>query len=170
MAVLAEAISVILQIESIESGPGWDEFNEIVTNDTGCADGFLVRVGFMTPVDVESFINEAERIGLNHQIDGTAKDLVVVDQKGGCTTPCDWVEVGKINLGPGSVVACRHVDDESKQVFTPDGWEYSGSLSETYGFAPNESVEKGLKFLRHEDGLDVYLSELTGKEVYVGRS
>ena len=52
MAVLAEAISVILQIESIESGPGWDEFNEIVTNNTGCADGFLVRVGLrlLTPL------------------------------------------------------------------------------------------------------------------------
>ena len=52
----------------------------------------------------------------------------------------------------------------------PDGWEYEKSLSSSYGFAPSEHIEKGLKFLRHEDGKDVYFNELTGKEVYVGRT
>jgi len=27
-----------------------------------------------------------------------------------------------------------------------------------------------LKFLRHEDGLDVYLNVLTGEEAYIGRT
>jgi len=27
-----------------------------------------------------------------------------------------------------------------------------------------------MKFLRHENGLDVYLNQLTGKEVYMGRT
>jgi len=31
-------------------------------------------------------------------------------------------------------------------------------------------IEKALKFLRSEDGLDVYWSELSGKEVYIGRT
>lgn len=53
---------------------------------------------------------------------------------------------------------------------TPDGWQYQGSLSQTYAFAPADHVDKSLKFLRHEDGVDVYLNSLTGKEVYLGRT
>ena len=52
----------------------------------------------------------------------------------------------------------------------PDGWVYEGSLSQTFGFVPTENADKSLKFLRHENGLDVYYSELTGKEVFVGRT
>ena len=55
-------------------------------------------------------------------------------------------------------------------VVTPPGWEYDKSLSSSYGFVPNEHIEKGLKFLRHENGLDVYLNPLTGEEVFVGRT
>jgi hypothetical protein len=31
-------------------------------------------------------------------------------------------------------------------------------------------VDKSLTFLRREDGLDIYRNEVTGKEVYVGRT
>ena len=52
---------------------------------------------------------------------------------------------------------------------TPDGWTYEDSLSANPVFVKNEEVEGKLKFLRHEEGIDVYLDLLTGKEVYVGR-
>jgi hypothetical protein len=35
--------------------------------------------------------------------------------------------------------------------------------------APVANAETSLKFLRHQDGLDVYLDLSTGKEVFVGR-
>ena len=56
------------------------------------------------------------------------------------------------------------------EVVAPPGWEFTGLLSSTYGFVPSEHAEKGMKFLRHENGLDVYLNPITGKEVYVGRT
>ena len=47
---------------------------------------------------------------------------------------------------------------------------HKGSLSETYGFKPTDSPDVGMKFLRHENGSDVYFDELAGKEVFVGRT
>ena len=56
------------------------------------------------------------------------------------------------------------------QVVTPPTWKFDGSLSHSYGFAPTEHVDKSLKYLRHENGLDVYLNTVTGQEVYIGRT
>lgn len=42
-------------------------------------------------------------------------------------------------------------------------------MSSTYAFVPSEHVEKGMKYLRNENGLDVYLNPITGEEMYVGR-
>jgi hypothetical protein len=44
------------------------------------------------------------------------------------------------------------------------------SLNRTFGFVPNGELEKSLEFLRHENGSDVFLNKLTGKEVYTGRT
>ena len=52
----------------------------------------------------------------------------------------------------------------------PDGWQFESSLSASYGFVPNAATEKALKFLRTENGVDVYWSALSGKEVYIGRT
>jgi len=52
---------------------------------------------------------------------------------------------------------------------TPDGWTYNESLSASSKFVKNEEMENKLKFLRNENGTDVYLDRSTGKEVYVGR-
>jgi len=55
------------------------------------------------------------------------------------------------------------------QVFCPTGWSYEKSLSRQYLVVPAEHLQKSLKFLRHQDGLDVYFNLLTGTEVYIGR-
>ena len=53
---------------------------------------------------------------------------------------------------------------------TPDEWTFERSLSRSFGYAPEAHRDKSLRFLRHENGLDVYLNALTGTEVYVGRT
>ena len=111
-----------------------------------------------------------EEAGLHHQLDKRACDLVVIEQQSGCTTACDWLKVGTLDPGFGVITCCRHIEDEGTQVFTPEGWEYPGSMSETFGFSPSEANKKGLRFLRHENGIDVYFSDLSGEEVFVGRS
>ena len=37
-------------------------------------------------------------------------------------------------------------------------------------FVPTGAMKTTLRFLRHENGLDVYHDVLTGKELYVGRT
>jgi hypothetical protein len=64
MAVLIEAISVAIRQETLEAKyPGGIEgFVRDVPNQTFCADSYLARVGFMTPVDVEGYIRQLARV------------------------------------------------------------------------------------------------------------
>lgn len=175
MAVLVEAISVIVKTSTIDSKyvGGTDAFVKEVPNQTLCADGELARVGFMTPDDVGGYIDALESKGLVHLIDGESVDFVVADQQRGFTAPCSWAEIGRVPLDDDekqSVVACQLVDAVSDQLICPDDWQYEGSLSNTYGFVPTEHADRSLLFLRTEDGMDVYLNELTVEEVFVGRT
>jgi hypothetical protein len=43
-------------------------------------------------------------------------------------------------------------------------------LSQTFGFVPSGEEAKSLHFLRHENGLDVYMNRVTGKEVFVAKT
>lgn len=172
MAVLCEAISVVIRADAlIEAYGTFEAFKEKdLPNQTLAADGELVRVGFMTPDDVRAFIATLAEHGLRHIVEGNAKDLAVVDQLRGPTTPADWLEFCYVIMSGNRVAAARLAGSSLDQVLTPDGWTFEGSLSHTFGFVPSEATNKALHFLRSENGLDVYLNPLTGKEVYVGRT
>jgi len=174
MAVLIEAISVVIKADALLSAfsGDWEAFKRIVPNKTLCADNELVRVGFMTPDDVQAFIEKLETYGLCFRKDGKALDIAVVDQQRGLTTECSWAEFGHVNIGNGKqrVAACRLIGSTLNQAATPPGWESENSLSAAFSFVPTEHADKVLKYLRHEDGLDVYLNPITGEEMYVGRT
>ena len=136
MAVLVEAISVIVKASVIESKyPGGNEaFLADVPNQTLCTDGELARVGFMTPDDVGRFIDKLEANGLQHVINGEAADLVVADQQQGFTTPCSWAQVCRMAINDDmnlAVTACVMVDSKIELLACPEDWEYEGSLSHT---------------------------------------
>ena len=174
MAVLIEATSVVVRVDALlKNFPGGcDAFEAIVPNQTLCADNEIARVGFMAPQDLESFIKRLQRIGLEFLRDGEAVDIAVADQMRGLTSKCAWLEFGHINMdgnGP-RVAACRLVGSRIKQMVTPPDWKFEGSLSSTFGFVPSEHAAKGMKYLRHENGLDVYLNPITEQEMYVGRT
>ena len=174
MAVLVEAISVVVRRTAIDAKfpGGWAAFAAHAPNRTLCADGEIARLGFMSPADVESFVRALELAGLTHLDGDTAVDLVVVDQMSGPASPSGWLEFGHVELGPagGKVAACRLAGSRVASIMLPEGWEYEGSLSHTYGFIPAGEVDKSLEFLRHENGVDIFLNRLTGQEVYIGRT
>ena len=102
--------------------------------------------------------------------DGAASDLVVVDQLRGPVAPCVWIEFGHVNLSGDPrrrVASCQLVGSLSRELCTPDGWTFEESLSASFGFVPTGEESKSLVFVRHENGLNVYLNRLTGKEVFV---
>jgi len=82
MAVLVEAISVIVRMDTISSKyhGGWDAFIDDVPNGTLCFDGEIARVGFMAPTDVKAFRKDLERKGLQFLDNGKSIDIAVVDQ------------------------------------------------------------------------------------------
>jgi hypothetical protein len=99
------------------------------------------------------------------------QEIVVADQMRGFTVPCDWADFGRVELSGGQLVSVAQLKGTTcRQVFCPEGWKYEGSLSQQFGFVPAGQESKSLRFLRHENGLDVYLNVATGKEVYVGRT
>ena len=174
MAVLIEAISVVLRRTAIERAfpGGWSRFIDYVPNDTLCADGELARVGFMSPSDVKRFIDSLEQMGLQYIRDGVAVDLVVVDQQRGPSVPCEWLEYGHLSIDEAKnrVAASRDTASSNDELATPNGWTFSGSLSEKFTFVPSQDMHKKLRFLRKEGNLDVYLNLDNGKEVFLGRT
>lgn len=174
MAVLVEAISVIIRRATIEKKypGGWEGFVSNAPNDTLCADEDIARLGFMTPDDVEVFVKRLEGFGFRFLAEGKAVDLAVADQIHGITAPCDWLEFGRVNLSDNSdtCAACRLTQSKSGEFATPKGWAYKKSLSRHFGYVPSEHAGRSVKYLRHENGMDVYLNVLTGQEVYIGRT
>ncbi len=161
MAVLIEALSVVIKATTVvERYPGgWEAFEADPPNRTLCADGELIRVGFMTPDDVEAFEDALAIHGIKYQEDGKAVDLVVADQQSGLLVPCDWAECWRGPLGGDNhkmFMGCRLTGSKIQELVTPDGWDYDSSLSAEFKSVETGRVSELLEFLRHENGLDVY--------------
>jgi hypothetical protein len=173
MAALVEANSVIIRVQAIHDRypGGWSAFIQEVPNQTLCSDNELARIGFMTPEDCNIYVDGLEHHGIISIKNEKSVDIVVADQVRGFTVVCDWAEFGRVEIHPGQTVSAAQLKDTiNRQVFCPINWKYEGSLSQQFGFVPTGMENKSLKFLRHEQGLDVYLNLVTGKEVYIGRT
>lgn len=175
MAVLIEGLSVVIRIPTIlKAYPGGKaEFEAHVPNRSWCADGELIRVGFMHPMDIKAYVAHLESMGLTFRQDGKAVDLVVADQRDGFTLPCSWAEFGYTNWQDDPqkrIAVCQLVGGNCPSIFTPPGWTYEKSLSSQFRFVPEGWAREFLQFLRNENGVDVYRDLRTGQEVYVGRT
>lgn len=181
MAVLVEAISVIVRRGSIDRSfrGGWEAFKSDAPNATLCTDGEVVRVGFMDPQSVEHFVSHLRAHGLTFMSDGKCADIAVIDQQRGLTNACDWLEFARIPFGQSGekVAACWlfegprrgfgiHMRGDTLDLHTPPGWSFEGSLSHKFTFVQGGKEESRLKFLRSENGADVFIDLSTGKEVF----
>jgi hypothetical protein len=153
MAVLAEAISVIVRKDAVAARlPGGEaRFLELVPNRTLCDDQDLYRVGFLSPEETARFTDALQDAGLIFLGDNTcAVDLAVVDQQHGPTTACAWLGFGRHGLGAGqSVSLCWQKSPTGEPdtpatalahdaLATPTGWRYASSLSRQFAFTPAE--------------------------------
>jgi hypothetical protein len=173
MAVLVEATSVIVRVQTIYEryDGGWTMFAKNAPNRTLCSDNEVARIGFMSPDDCRTFVDHLNHIGMTFLPDRQSQDIVVADQLRGFTCPCDWADFGRVEIRKGQrVSAVRLKDSANRQVFCPNDWHYEGSLSQQFGFVPAGKEQQSLWFLRHEQGLDVYLNMTTGSEVCIART
>lgn len=170
MAVLVEAISVILKEDRILETLGWDNFCDLVPNKTMCADSEVVRIGFMHPDDVRSFIEELEIFGLIYLCGEESQDLCVVDQQRGPLAQAEWLEFGHLQIGKGNKIgAARLYGSEIPEVVTPEGWVFEGSLSERFLFVPNNAADT-VQIEQVEDGPDIVRSPLIDGKMFLGRT
>jgi hypothetical protein len=193
MAVLVEACSVIVRCDAIAArlAGGWEGFCAAVPNGTLCWDGDLARVGFMAQVDAEAYIETLKEAGLVPRRGGEAADIALVHHRLGSFYPAPWLQLARLPLGEsgGKVLAGWLYEGEQlmgpdhiyqrqdeqvprgmSAVVTPPGWSFEGSLSDTGVTHADGSASQDLRFLRHEQNLDVFLDLTTGKEVFVGRT
>jgi hypothetical protein len=173
MAVLVEAISVIIRAEAVLKAfkGDWQAFTDIVPNNTLCADDELVRVGFTNPTDVGRFIDTLVAHGLSFAEGRSSPDIAVADQIRGFTRSCPWAEFGHISLDDDPkqrVAACRLAGSDLMQIITPPGWTHEDSLTRSHLFIPNEAVSR-LKFETDANGLEVLKSPLSETPFYTGR-
>jgi hypothetical protein len=172
MAVLIEAISVVIRAQSIATKyrGGWDTFTQKLPNATACSDEELIRVGFMTPTDAQSYVGKLIKRGLVYQLKGAAVDFAIVDQTQGLVGECDWLVVGKMGPPGREVATASLLVVTARGMAAPSDWECEGSLSQSSTTIPVDNTSEDLKFLRSEGGMDVFLNEHTGEEIYVGRT
>ena len=171
MAVLVEAISVIIRRSAIDSKfPGGFEAFEtwaLETDPTGfCADDDIVRVGFEAPLDVRQF---CEQIGV-HGIGSPESpvDLAIVDQVTGAVTPCDWVESAGLNLESGGrILAARLTDSTDDRIVLPEGWTFETSFTRNKFFSSPPISMEALEYVRTDGPLEVWRHKLTGDQRYV---
>jgi hypothetical protein len=128
MAVLIEAISIVIQLETLrERYPGGIEaFQDACPNHSFCADDHLARVGFLQPTEMDSFASRLEHAGLTAIKDGNCADFAIVDQVQGPIAPCDWFEWGRhadgFNLG-------WLAGTKPSTIVVPLGWTLRDSLN-----------------------------------------
>jgi len=153
MAVLVEAISVLVRKDSVRSkmAGGEERFRLLIPNATYCDDGELARVGFLHPTDVGSFIDELEDGGLTFMEEGKCVDLAVCDQQFGLTADCDWIEFCHLPIDGGKVAVAWifegerfgfgvHMSSASFELATPPGWQFEDSLSDKFQFIPFDAT------------------------------
>jgi hypothetical protein len=174
MAVLVEAISVVIRLETLAEKytGGVDQYAQDCPNGTFCMDGNIVRVGFMSPDDVNAFIENLECLGFRCVIDEEYDEIAVVDQFDGIILPCEWLECLDVKIfeGDQKLMVCQIKDSAFSGVALPYGWDYETSLSKRIMTMTSESEKKRMIFLRHEDGVDFHLDALTGQEYWIERS
>ena len=174
MAVLIEALSVVIRLETItDKYPGGvDQYIEDCPNYTLCLDDDIVRVGFMTGHDLFDFIGSLERLGFRHIDDDEFDEIAIVDQFDGIIRPCDWLEYMNLVIFEGDirVAICRIKGSIIDRIGFPRGWNYETSLSKRTMVLDPMEFDGRMIFLRREDGADFYRDVVTGKEVFIRRT
>jgi len=181
MAILIEGISVVVRRDGIQERfpGGWDSFLAQLPPRAVCYDEKLVGVVFLDPIETETYVRQLEEQGLMFVASGRCVDIAVVDQLRGPTGDCPWLEFAHVPFCDKGKVAAAwffdaprrahgiHLRGNSLRLVTPGGWNFDESLSAKHVFIPTEEVSERLKYLRTENGVDVYWDNLRNKEVYM---
>ncbi len=150
MAVLCEGLSVVIRRNAIGTRfvGGMQAFFAMNPNrQTFCMDDDLVRVGFLGAREVTQYTDMLVQNGLLFVVDDRFVDVAVVDMQSGVVMDCRWLRYTRIPYqdGIGRLPVCWYVAGGidvgtaggDSPLVCPEGWEYRGSLSESFRSMPN---------------------------------
>jgi hypothetical protein len=154
MAVLIEGLSVVIRNCALDKKfPGGSlRFQQGLRDDPICFDNDLTCMHLKSPEEVGGFIGWCESNGLIFLVNAMAVELVVVDQRTGPTTDCEWIQYSHVPFNDtpshGQIAVCWLGDGRNQlgaqmavtslefMVSMPMGWQFNGSLSERHHFSP----------------------------------
>lgn len=172
MAVLIEAVCAVVRRDAIDAriAGGWAAFTAAVPTRAFCYDDELASVGFMAVADAETFLAHLQSLGLRVRPGPAEVDACIVEQLGRSGKPAAWLGMTRLATEAigGEVSMAYLLGTRETRVVMPGEWRFEGSVSQT----PMEfrEIDGGqLKFLRHQDNIEVYWDEALQREVYVGR-
>ena len=160
MSILVEAITVAFRNATADRHiqGGVDAVKKIAPNSTFRTDGLISAISFMDPESTGNFVDTLLNVGMEFVEDGVAQDIVVLDQHRGPTAQCDWI--GFNQNADGNSIAWL-VGHPQGVMAVYDTWLPHNDLMFRDG-----QVGETMKFLREEDGLDIYLDLETGQECF----
>ena len=160
MSILVEALTVVFMNATADRHiqGGVDTVQKNAPNSTFRTDGLISAISFMSPESTGNFVDALLEVGMKFVEDGVAQDIVVLDQHRGPTAQCDWIGFNQ-NVDGHSIAWL--IGDPQGKMAVYDNWEPNNDLSFREGH-----IEETMKFLREEDGLDVYLDLETGQECF----
>lgn len=148
MAVLCEGLSVVVRRPAVTTRfrGGMSAFmDQVPYPQTLCMDEHLIRVGFLAARAVKAYTELLVQHGLLCVVDDQFVDVAVVDMQAGVTLSCRWLRYDRIPYqeGLGRLPVCWYVPGgiaaaaaDAAQLVCPAGWEYAGSLSESFRSMP----------------------------------
>ena len=160
MSIIVEAITVVFMNATADRHiqGGVDAVKKIAPNSTFRTDGLISAISFMDPESTGNFVDTLLSVGMQFVEDGVAQDIVVLDQHRGPTAQCDWI--GFNQNADGNSIAWL-VGHPQGVMAVYDTWLPHNDLMFRDGL-----VGETMKFLREEDGLDIYLDLETGQECF----
>jgi hypothetical protein len=144
MAVLIEGLSVVVRNIALDQKfPGGSKrFQHGLRDDPICFDEDLSCIHLASPEEVSGFVEWCESTGLIFLARGVAVDLVVVDQRTGPTTNCEWIAFSHVpftdSQSHGKIAVCWLGGSRSQHgtgmvvpslkflVSMPIGWQFEG--------------------------------------------
>lgn len=119
-------------------------------NKTLCSDGEIACINFMTPFDVQKYVEFLMRQNLIYKDDNeNLIDIVVVDQRQGMTRDCDWAGFGSMdwNNNPEQPVSvCYFISTKDERLVVPEGWDYDNSLTANHKFIGDDVIPENFTF------------------------
>ena len=173
MAVFCDFISIIIRRDSIDKyfPGGWTRFVLELPNYSMATDGEVVRVGFMNPTDTLIYLDFLKGEGLQYRQSSTREidDIADLDRFNGHYEKRQWLDFGDREFKGQSYFCCWKKNSSIDTLAFSSSRNEGGPVPPVMRHLPPEVFNRRLKFLRVENGLDIYLDTKygNGREFYL---